>query len=214
MLEVARQLAHYTLRMRGVGHHEQQVIGATMRYYRMGKGPRLVILLHGLGDSATNWRAVAHGIQQHAEVIIPDLPGFGRSSLPTGDVFWPHRAYRKALVEFLEPWADRQPIIVGNSMGGWLSVQMMLDRPDLCQRAILINPGGVLVPEPEIARETFREFLATADGRVILAKLLHRPPQAIGLLASGIERQMRSPVVQQFLSTIEDADILLPADLA
>jgi pimeloyl-ACP methyl ester carboxylesterase len=210
MLEFVRQATHHALRLRGFHHHERRIGQATFRYYRLGKGPQVVALLHGLGDTAVNWRWVARAIAHGAEVIIPDLPGFGHSDLPPDRTCWNPREYADAVHEFLAPWHDRKPLLVGNSMGGWLSCLLMIDRPQSYQSAIMINPGGVTLPEPEAALRGFHDFISTADGLAILAKLIHRPARHWRIIGPGLERQMRAPVVQGFLGSLEDDHLLPP----
>jgi 2-hydroxymuconate-semialdehyde hydrolase len=210
MLEIVRHAAHHALRLRGVSHGESRVGQATFRYYHLGRGPRVVALIHGLGDSAVNWRWVAHAIAHGAEVVIPDLPGFGRSDLPAGRTCWNPVEYAEAVHAFLAPWHDRRPLLVGNSMGGWVSSLLMLDRPQHYHSAVMINPGGVTIPEPEAALRGFHDFLSTADGLAILDRLIHKPARHWRVIAPGLERQMRAPVVQGFLSGLDEGHMLPP----
>jgi pimeloyl-ACP methyl ester carboxylesterase len=208
MLELVRQAAHQVLRLRGVSHRESRIGRATFRYYHLGQGPQVVALIHGLGDTAVNWRWVARAIAHGAEVVIPDLPGFGHSELPPDRTSWNPREYADAVHAFLAPWHERRPLLVGNSMGGWVSSLLMLDHPQYYQSAVMINPGGVAVPEPESALRGFHDFISTADGLTILAKLIHQPGRIWRLIGSGLERQMRAPVVQGFLHALDESHIL------
>ena len=52
--------------------------GARLRYFVGGAGPPLA-LVHGLGGMATNWRLVAPALATEHRVVVPDLPGHGRS---------------------------------------------------------------------------------------------------------------------------------------
>jgi pyruvate dehydrogenase E2 component (dihydrolipoamide acetyltransferase) len=210
MLELVRQAAHHGLRLRGARHLERRVGEATFRYYHLGRGPQVVVLLHGLGDTAVNWRWVARAIARGAEVVIPDLPGFGLSDLPPDRTCWNVQEYADAVHAFLAPWHDRRPLLVGNSMGGWVSSLLLVDRADQYGSAILINPGGAMVPDRDAALESFRSFVATATGPAILERLIHRPARHWRLIGPGLERQMRAPVVQDFLGTLEDGHLFLP----
>lgn len=210
MLEFVRQAAHHGMRLRGMRHLERPLGDATFRYYRLGRGPQVVALIHGLGDTAVNWRWVARAIAGHAEVIIPDLPGFGHSDLPPGCTSWTPTAYADAVHAFLAPWHDRRPLLVGNSMGGWVASLLMADRADAYQSAILINPGGVALPEPELALQGFHTFISTADGTTLLHRLIHQPAAHWRLIGPGLERQMRAPVVQGFLGSLVDDHLLQP----
>jgi pimeloyl-ACP methyl ester carboxylesterase len=52
--------------------------------------------------------------------------------------------------------------------------------------------------------------VATATGPAILERLIHRPARHWRLIGPGLERQMRAPVVQDFLGTLEDGHLFLP----
>ena len=52
-------------------------------YYRMGgKGPAL-ILLHGYAQTSRMWNGILPELANRFTVIVPDLPGFGESDIPT-----------------------------------------------------------------------------------------------------------------------------------
>lgn len=195
MLDLLRQLGHRELCWRGE-YRTRTVLGTTMGYYRLGQGDQTVVLLHGLGDSALSWRQIAASLSRHAQVIVPELPGFGRSQLPPGRDHLSPQEYRELLHAFFEPLAAEAPLLVGNSMGGWYGAQMILDQPRRFGGLVMINPGGALVADPEGSGQAFFGFLAAASGQAIVAKLFHRPPLYAPLIAKGLAMQMRAPVVQ------------------
>ena len=57
--------------------------GGSLDYLAAGDGPP-VLLVHGLGGSALNWVEVAPALARKRRVLVPDLPGHGRSSPLTG----------------------------------------------------------------------------------------------------------------------------------
>src|SRR3990172_3219745 len=61
--------------------HSADVMGTRVNYVDVGQGPP-ILLVHGLSGCWQNWlENIPHLAQQH-RVIVPDLPGFGRSSMP------------------------------------------------------------------------------------------------------------------------------------
>ena len=104
-----------------------------------------VVLLHGGGPGATgvsNYSRNIDVLAQHYHVIVPDLPGYGRSSKdldhsdPFGDLaFRDPRHARRA--RHREGPSGRQ------SYGGAAALRLALDRPDRVDRLILMGPGGV-----------------------------------------------------------------------
>jgi 2-hydroxy-6-oxonona-2,4-dienedioate hydrolase/4,5:9,10-diseco-3-hydroxy-5,9,17-trioxoandrosta-1(10),2-diene-4-oate hydrolase len=75
-------------------------------------------------------------------VIVPDLPGYGRSSkdLDQSDPFGDLAAAVRGLLD--ELGIDRAHL-VGNSYGGAAALRLALDRPDRVARMVLMGPGGI-----------------------------------------------------------------------
>lgn len=212
MLGLLRELGHRELCWRGE-YRTRTVHGTPMGYYQLGRGERTVVFIHGLGDSALTWRPLAAAIGRHARVVVPELPGFGRSPLPAGRDHLSPQEYQHLLQAFLAPLEGDAPVLVGNSMGGWYSARLVLDRPERFGGLMMINPGGALVENSIETGQAFFRFLASADGKTILTKLFHRPPLYTPLIAKGLAMQMRAPVVQQFGLTIGVDDLLAPEQI-
>ena len=67
-------------RLDGFEERELEWRGTRFRYAVGGAGPPLV-LVHGLGGTIENWRALAPPLAAGHRVLVPDLPGHGRSGL-------------------------------------------------------------------------------------------------------------------------------------
>jgi pimeloyl-ACP methyl ester carboxylesterase len=103
--------------------------------------PRLAepaFYVHGLGGSSTNWTDVAGLLDRRLAGVAIDLPGFGRSDPAdryTVDAF-AHRVIR--CIEY----TDRGPVhLIGNSLGGAISVKVAAVRPDIVRTLTLISPA-------------------------------------------------------------------------
>ena len=104
-----------------------------------------VVLLHGGGPGATgasNYVRNIDALAQHFRVIVPDMPGYGRSSkkLDFSDPFGDLALAVRGLLDELE--IDRTHL-VGNSYGGAAALRLALDRPDRVAKMILMGPGGI-----------------------------------------------------------------------
>src|SRR5438093_4677945 len=53
-----------------------------LHYLTAGKGPEIVILLHGFAETSRMWRPIMPTLAEKFTVIAPDLPGIGASSIP------------------------------------------------------------------------------------------------------------------------------------
>src|SRR6187401_1607877 len=95
------------------------VDGCRIHYYDHGEGDA-VVLLHGGGPGATGWINFAPNIEplgRHLRVIVPDLPGFGDSSI--GDVGAGYLTFAARIVAgLLDELGIERASFVGNSLGG------------------------------------------------------------------------------------------------
>lgn len=104
-----------------------------------------VVLLHGGGAGATGASNFARNIDalaRHFRVIVPDMPGYGRSTkdIDHEDPFGDLAAAVRGLLDEID--VDRAHL-VGNSYGGAAALRLAMDRPDKVGRLILMGPGGV-----------------------------------------------------------------------
>src|SRR5438876_7683686 len=65
----------------GFKHLDMRTKGAVIRLRHGGSGPPL-LLLHGNPRNHVTWHGLATRLSQHYHVVIPDLRGYGDSSLP------------------------------------------------------------------------------------------------------------------------------------
>jgi pimeloyl-ACP methyl ester carboxylesterase len=113
---------------------------ATLAFERSGTGPTLV-LLHGIGCSRRVWDPVAPLLAEHFDVLMVDLPGFGESKPLPAEVE-PHPAALAAVVGgFLDDLGIVAPHVVGNSLGGWVALELAHLRP--AASLTLLSPAGL-----------------------------------------------------------------------
>lgn len=101
-----------------------------------GGAGRSVLLLHGLGGSHAGWMQVGPLLARHARVRALDLPGFGLSPR-TGRSDVPSSA---DVVERLLD-EDGPAVLVGSSMGAVVSLLVAVERPELVEGLVWVNPG-------------------------------------------------------------------------
>ncbi len=114
-----------------------------------GSGPPM-LLVHGLGGSVENWLRVAHALTRDHHVYAVDLPGFGRSPPagrpPTLD------GYVSVLAALLRQHIREPAVLVGNSMGGLVSLLVAAQHPELVRGLVLVNPALPTYPGAPIDR--------------------------------------------------------------
>ena len=122
-------------RIRSVSIH-----GHEMAYRMEGKGPAL-LLLHGIAGSSRTWRDVIPLLTDRFTVIAPDLMGHGLSEKPVGD--YSLGAFASGLRDLLEVLDVDRASVVGQSFGGGVAMQLAYQHPELCDRLVLVDSGGL-----------------------------------------------------------------------
>ncbi|MFF5480055.1 alpha/beta fold hydrolase [Streptomyces sp. NPDC012935] len=120
------------------------VLGRKIFVAETGDGPP-VMLLHGGGPGASGVSNYTRNIAELAKeyrVIVPDLPGYGRSTkgVDGADPFGHLAAGIRGLLD--ELGLDKAHL-VGNSYGGACALRLALDTPDRVDRMVLMGPGGI-----------------------------------------------------------------------
>ncbi len=132
-------------------------VGGPTHYQEFeGDGPPLV-LVHGIGASYLSWQPVVELFAENHRVLVPDLVGFGFTP--------PHG--RKAtvqrnallLIELIELLVNGPVTLIGNSMGGLVSMLAAVKQPAAVNRLILVNPALPVVSLRSITRDTQRLVL-------------------------------------------------------
>jgi esterase len=110
--------------------------GGTLSALRWGAGEPEVVLIHGGGQNAHTWDAVA--VALGAPALAVDLPGHGHSSWREDRDYWPW-TNAAALEQAVAGKAPRAKVIVGMSLGGLTAIRLRALRPDLVRRLILVD---------------------------------------------------------------------------
>ena len=141
------------------------------RYLGAGTtGPPLV-LLHGVGDNALDWRWVMPTLARTHRVYAPDLPGSGGSIKP--DVDYSPAFFTQFLSVFLDALEVDRVAVVGNSLGGLVGLRLALSEPSR------VNAVG-LVASVGLGREVtyaLRSLALPGNGKLAVA-WGKRPPGA------------------------------------
>lgn len=107
-----------------------------MTYDDIGKGIPL-LLIHGFPHDRSLWRPQTEGLQDVAQLIAPDLRGFGGSEDPPGAMSM--ETYAADLKALLVTLGVTQVVVCGLSMGGYIALAFLADHPDMVKGLILCN---------------------------------------------------------------------------
>jgi pimeloyl-ACP methyl ester carboxylesterase len=142
-------------------------------------GAPVIVCVHGLGGSAANWLALAPLLTGTFRVLAPDLAGHGLTeSLGRGTGVAANRAL---LHRFIGAVAAGPVILMGNSMGGMISLLEASVAPEAAAGLILIDPALPFVlarPDP-LVTAMFALYATPGLGRLMMSSRQRIPPQAL-----------------------------------
>ena len=119
---------------------EITIHGHRMSYREEGEGPAL-LLIHGMAGSMHTWDRVVPTLAKEFTVIVPDLPGHGRSEKLVGDLSL--GAFASSLRDLLVALGHDRATVVGQSLGGGIAMQLAYQYPERCERLVIVGSGGL-----------------------------------------------------------------------
>jgi pimeloyl-ACP methyl ester carboxylesterase len=113
---------------------------------RSGRGPGpVVIASHGVGSDTAVWCTLLPVLSDEHIVVAWDQPGHGRSAAAEAEAYGPGLAYA-SLRQVAD--AEESVILLGHSLGGYLSCRYAIDFPERVKALVLVSTGpGFRAPE-------------------------------------------------------------------
>jgi 2-hydroxymuconate-semialdehyde hydrolase len=103
-----------------------------------------VVFLHGSGtgvSAAANWWLTLPAVEKDVWAIAPDLIGFG-ATITAQDATYGIREWGAHTLRVLDALGIDKAWLVGNSLGGWIALQLAIDHPDRVLGVISMGTGG------------------------------------------------------------------------
>lgn len=127
--------------------HRVELPGAEVNYADIGDGEP-ILFVHGLAGCWRNWlENLPHFARTHRAIAL-DLPGFGDSPMPTWPIDMP--TYGRMIHDFCEKLGiERVAALVGNSMGGFVSTEAVIEEPSRFERLVLVSAAGISFAEAQ-----------------------------------------------------------------
>lgn len=181
-----------------------------------GTGPTWVFV-HGYGDQAAGWSQAVLPLAADHRILLPDMAGHGDSLPTTGPLGIDDLV--DGVVAVLDGLCPDEPVVlIGNSMGGWVSMKVALAHPDRVSRLVLVNSAG-------LAHRLDRELIlpTTREGMQAKAQAVmgDAAPELPGFMLDALIAQHASPILDAIWTsiTLDDyvdddlAGLTVPADL-
>ena len=119
--------------------HDLVVDGIRLHVTEAGRGPAL-LMLHGLTATHVNWEHTMAAFSSRFRVIAPDLPGHGHSEKP--DAPYTIDFFAGIMRSLGRELGIDEAVVLGNSLGGQIALQMALDYPTWTRALVLAAPAG------------------------------------------------------------------------
>lgn len=142
-----------------------------MFYKICGKG-KAVVLLHGFLEEGSMWNHVSKELAKNYRVIVPDLEGFGRSPFISKKLSM--EKYAAAVFELLQKEKVKKCVLLGHSMGGYITLHYAEMYPESLRGFGLINSHCFAdTTAKKASRKKQNEFIAK-HGSVAYARELYQ----------------------------------------
>jgi pimeloyl-ACP methyl ester carboxylesterase len=186
-----------------------------------------LVFVHGLSGCWANWLEQLPALAAEHRVITLDLPGFGYSPMPSGEISI--SGYARLLDGLLGQLGIDAAAVVGNSMGGFIAAELAIAFPQRVERLVLVSAAGISTtghPGTQRALGSLRRLetvLAATAGWVasksdtvarpsplleaLLALVVAHPRSLPAALAAEQLRGAGKPGFVQALQSILDYDI-------
>jgi pimeloyl-ACP methyl ester carboxylesterase len=213
-LWVLQQQTHFGLFLSHVQSNYVLTPEGRVHYYegepRIPGGGIPIVLVHGLGDRSEAWAPMIKRLKRAGfHVYAPDLLGYGRSPRPeNGD--YSINGQEKFLYDFIQSLGLQKTDLGGWSMGGWISLKLALDHPELIDRVVVYDPAGLRFNlqeprklfEPQTTDDVQRLFSAMEPDAKPLPIFVRRDLlRAIQSYAWTIDRNLTSMTENDLLET-------------
>lgn len=211
-IQVADRMLRLHLWREGVQSKYVEAGGYRMHYFEArpadGAEGTPLLLIHGLGARGEDWAPMIPSLTAKGfHVYAPDLLGYGRSARP--DVSYSIALEEAAVVNFMQAVHLPRADVAGWSMGGWVSMMLALDHPEMVDRLVVYDSAGIYFPAtfgPELFTPT-----DVAGVRRLLAMLTPNPPEMPEFAAKAALRKLQANawVIRRSMAAMTDGHDLL-----
>lgn len=137
-----------------------KINGIKIEYKDVGKGQNILIL-HGWGSSSDAFKLMIDHLSTNNRVIALDLPGFGDSEEPKNAMNLDD--YIDIVKNFIKEIKIKDPIIIGHSFGGRITIKLAAEKDSKLKKIVLIDSAGIR----KFSKSTLKEILLKSLNKTV-----------------------------------------------
>ena len=104
-------------------------------------GP-VFVLIHGMGSASNAWKPLLPELENYGSILLLDLPGHGGNPLDP-EIKMDPASMANAIANLINQ-LDLPPVhLIGNSLGGWIALELAAAKPDLIASVTGLAPAGL-----------------------------------------------------------------------
>jgi len=125
--------------------------GVKINYHLSGEGPA-IILLHGFTGSHQDWAFQIPLLSRRYRVVAMDHRGQGKSEAPPSPDDYSVSIFARDVHGLLQHLGISKACLVGHSMGGFMSLEFVLEHPEMATALVLVDTSSQMEQLPEYAK--------------------------------------------------------------
>lgn len=110
-------------------------------YQKLGQGKKVVLFLHGWGDSSKTFTTLLRSVGSDYTVVAVDLPGFGATQAPT--TAWGLEEYAQFVGQFIKKLDLKVFVIVAHSNGAAVAIKGVANKSLKPEKLVLLGAAGI-----------------------------------------------------------------------
>jgi pimeloyl-ACP methyl ester carboxylesterase len=123
-----------------------------------------IVLIHGMGSASTVWKPIVADLKSAFTVVMVDLPGHGMTPLDMTQPMDP-KALATSVIETMHSLGIAKFHVVGNSLGGWIALEMAAMNPSAVTSVTGLAPAGLWL-KPFVTRNAISVILRSVITRL------------------------------------------------
>ncbi len=170
-----------------------------------GSGP-VVLLTHGFAATSHMFAGTVADLSTDHTVVVWDMRGHGRSDSPGDPAAYSVRTSLDAMLAILDDVGAERAVLVGHSLGGYLSLELAITHPERVAALVLVDTGPGFRSErgreewnamaERYAQDLAERGLDGLPGSEELTARVHDSAEGLALAARGVLRQSDGHVLE------------------